>query len=346
MAVRVQSPAGAAKCIGADVGSKALAVAPADASTLDTPVATIANTDAAITRWLKTLPPGCRIGMEATGRYHERLAELAWRAGHVVYVFNPAKVAKYLAALRSRAKTDVLDARGIARYVLNESVGCHPYVPPGPFHAKMALLIQRRHQIVKQRDSLRMSLADLPDCDAQLKALKEAFKRLLAAIDAQIEAAYRSDAALQVRRKRLCSILGFGPLVSAAVAARLSRTPYANSDAVVAAFGLDLRVRDSGRFRGQRKLSKQGNAEERRLIYIAAVSACNNPQFRALRDKLVAKGRTATQAHCTIARKLLRIAFAVWTTQQPFNPSLVGAGMSSFTSGGLGAQPPVRRAAA
>jgi transposase len=324
MPVRVQSPAAQAKCIGADVGSKEVALAAADASTLDTPVTIIANTEAAITRWLKTLPAGCRIGMEATGRYHEHLAELAWRAGHVVFVFNPAKVAKYLAALRSRAKNDVLDARGIARYVLNESMGCHPYVPPGPFHTKMALLIQRRHQLVKQRESLRMSLADLPDCDAQLKALKQAFKRLLAAIDAQIEAVYRTDAALQARRKRLCSILGFGRLVSAAVAARLSRTPYANSDAVVAAFGLDLRVRDSGQFRGQRKLSKQGNAEERRLIYMAAVSACNSPLFRALRDKLLAKGRSPIQAHCTIARKLLRIAFAVWTTNQPFKPSLVG----------------------
>jgi len=179
MPVRVQSPAAQARCVGADVGSKEVALAAADAFTLDTPVTIIANTEAAITRWLKTLPAGCRIGMEATGRYHERLAELAWRAGHIVFVFNPAKVAKYLAALRSRAKNDVLDARGIARYVLNESLGCHPYAPPGPFHAQMALLIQRRHQIVKQRESLRMSLADLPDCDAQLKALKQAFKRLL-----------------------------------------------------------------------------------------------------------------------------------------------------------------------
>jgi len=326
MPLRAQLPAGQGPCIGVDVGSKELAAATADAVTLDTPVTRMANTEAAITRWLRTLPPGCRIGMEATGRYHQRLAELAWRAGHVVYVFNPAKVAKYLGALRSRAKTDVLDARGIARYVLNESAGCHPYVPPSPFHAQLARLIQRRHQIIKHRDSLRMSLVDLPGCQAATKALKDAFKRLLAAVDAQIEATFRSDALLQARRRRLRSILGFGPLVSAAVTARLSRTPYANSDAVVAAFGMDLRVRDSGQFRGQRKLSKQGNAEERRLIYMAAVSACNNPLFRALRDKLLAKGRTAIQAHCTIARKLLRIAFAVWTSDRPFNPSLVGTG--------------------
>jgi len=46
--------------------------------------------------------------------------------------------------------------------------------------------------------------------------------------------------------------------------------------------------------------------------------------FSAIRDKLLLKGMSAIQAHCVIARKLLRIAFAVWTSQQPFNPELIG----------------------
>jgi len=323
------SAVGAAVCIGVDVDSKLLNLTRASAATLDTPVTTIANTATAIKAWLKTLPPGCRIGMEATGKYHRTLAELAVRAGHTVFVFNPAQVASYLRSLRSRGKTDVLDTRGIARYVLNESADCHPYVPPSPFHAKLAVLIGRRHQIDKQRTSLKMSLADVPECAAQIRTLKNAFKRLLATIDAQINAAFAGEHELQLQRQRLCTIHGFGPLVSAAVAARLSRVPYANSDAVVAAFGMDPRPRDSGQFKGRRCLSKRGNAEERRLIYLAAVSACNNPLFRAIRDTLLLKGMSAIQAHCVIARKLLRIAFAVWTSGQPFNPGLIGKAVDS-----------------
>ena len=311
-------------CIGVDVDSKFLNLTRASATTLDTSVTTIANTATAIKAWLKTLPVGCRIGMEATGKYHRTLADLAVRAGHTVFVFNPAQLASYLRSLRSRGKTDVLDARAIARYVLNESADCHPYVPPSPFHAKLALLIGRRHQLVKQSSSLTMSLGDLSGCSAQIRALNKAFAQLLATIDAQINAAYAGERELQVKRRRLCTIHGFGPLVSAAVAARLSRVPYANSDAVVAAFGMDPRPRDSGDFKGRRFLSKRGNAEERRLIYMAAVSACNNPLFRAIRDKLLLKGLSAIQAHCVIARKLLRIAFAVWTSSQPFDPSLIG----------------------
>ena len=36
----------------------------------------LANTDAAIGRWLRTLPPGSRVAVGSTGRYHERLCLL------------------------------------------------------------------------------------------------------------------------------------------------------------------------------------------------------------------------------------------------------------------------------
>src|SRR2546423_15629169 len=104
MPVRYQAAAafagGEPRCIGVDVSSDQLATAPADANTLDTPMTVVANTDRAILRWLKTLPPGCRIGMGTTGQYHPRPAQLALRAGHVGVVFKPAPNAHYLRALR------------------------------------------------------------------------------------------------------------------------------------------------------------------------------------------------------------------------------------------------------
>jgi transposase len=318
MQVPVLDPA---KSFGVDISSAQLVIASAE---LGKPVISIANTPSAVTRWLKTLGPGCRIGMEATGSYHRCLADLAVAAGHTVWVFNPTSVAHYLRSQRARGKTDPLDARGIARYVLHEAETLHPYVPPSPLQDRLHRLIQRRHQIVKQRASLQMSLADLPECDAEIGQLRAALNAVLARIDALIELAGASDPAWLARRNQLRSINGFGPLVSAAVAARLSRAPYANSDAVVAAFGMDPRPRDSGQYSGTRQLSKRGNAEERRLIYCAAMAACRYPLFKSMRDKLVDRGFSPIQAYCAIARKLLRIAFAVWRSNLPFNPQRVG----------------------
>src|SRR5258705_10579219 len=113
--MKLPLPAGAPPCIGGDVDSKRLNITRADAATLDTPVTGIANTAAASKAWLKTLPAGCRIGMEATGQYHRSLADLAVRAGHTAFGFNPAPVPSYLRSRRSPGKTDVLAPPGRAR---------------------------------------------------------------------------------------------------------------------------------------------------------------------------------------------------------------------------------------
>lgn len=307
-------------CFGFDVSSTELCLTQADPFTLNTAVKSIPNTAPQILRWLKTVPAGCRIGMEATGTFHRLLADLAHQAGHTVFVLNPAHVATYLRSLRARGKSDVLDTRGIARYVLNEGASLHPYTPPTALQDTLALLIHRRHQFVKQRQSLRMSMAGLSLCKPQFDVLIQSFDALLAELDARITQTIAQDTELQAQRQRLCTICGIGPLVSASLTARLSRIPYANSDAFVAAYGMDPRPRDSGQYVGRRVLSKHGNPEDRRLIYLAAVSACNNPEWLAMRDKLVARGLSKIAAYCVIARKLLRIAFAVWTSKSSFDP--------------------------
>ena len=47
------------------------------------------NPRSPLTAFLKGLPAGSRIAVEATGGDHERLAELAHRRGFIVYVLNP-----------------------------------------------------------------------------------------------------------------------------------------------------------------------------------------------------------------------------------------------------------------
>ena len=83
-------------------------------------VVPVANTTAAITAWLDTLPAGSVMAMEATGTYHRRLAALAHGQGFVVYVVNPRDVYYYARAMGARGKTDASDARLLARYVAHE----------------------------------------------------------------------------------------------------------------------------------------------------------------------------------------------------------------------------------
>src|ERR1700693_3353863 len=71
--------------LGADVDSRTFVVACAARSVAPQRVA---NERRAILAWLRTVPPGSRLGLEATGAHHELLADLAHRAGLQVFVLN------------------------------------------------------------------------------------------------------------------------------------------------------------------------------------------------------------------------------------------------------------------
>ncbi|WP_287956067.1 transposase, partial [Achromobacter sp.] len=86
--------------------------------------------------------------------------------------------------------------------------------------------------------------------------------------------------------------------------------------------GLDPRPKESGAYKGMRKLSKQGDAILRSLAYNAATAAARSTTFKPMYQALLAKGWATTQALNIIARKLLRIAFGVWKSRKPFEREL------------------------
>lgn len=312
--------------IGADVGSIEIVMACADSNQA---VTTIANHRKTIDAWLKQLPKDAVIGMEATGRYHDVLANCAVRRGHRVYVINPKCLSHYAKGVGQRGKTDPLDARVIARYVAREGDKLHPYTVPTAMQRTLRDLLSQRATVVKHCGAIRQSLnATASKGNAVLKrAQQKALQSLLALIaeiDSQLKATVKADAALEKRRALLQTITGIGLLNSVALTHRFDRTPFANSDAVVAAYGMDPRPRDSGKKIGQRCLTKMGNAEDRRLIYLAGQSAVKTKTFKPLYQALRAKDFATTEAIVIIARKLLRIAFAVWTSNKPFDPTKIG----------------------
>lgn len=312
--------------IGVDVSSTDLVMAYTNTNQA---VTRIANHRKAIEAWLKTLPKTAVIGMEATGRYHDALAECASSRGHRVYVINPKQLSLYAKGVGQRGKTDPLDAHVITRYVAREGDRLHPYTAPTPLQRTVRDLLSQRAGIVKHCAAIHQCLqatqgqASATLRHAQQRAL-HGLQALIAEIDAQLKALVKTDAVLEQKRAALQTIVGIGLLNSLALTHRFERTPFANSDAVVAAYGMDPRPKDSGKHVGKRCLTKQGNAEDRRLIYLAAQSASKTNVFKPLYLSLLAKGFATTEAIVIIARKLLRIAFAVWSSGKPFDPTKIG----------------------
>jgi transposase len=309
--------------LGADVDSRYVMIACAADSFKPH---RIANEAKGIRAWLRSVPRGSRLAMESTGRYHQVLAELAHKAGLQVFVVNARDLRRYAQAIGRRGKTDRVDAEVIARYVAREHGELHAYVPQSNAQKLLTQLIVRRAMLIQTKDSIRQSLSDVSELKTETRQLLDHIDRVIGCIERQVKRTLEQMPTAHEAAERIAQIPGFGVLTSTWLGHRFTRVPYSTSDAVVAAAGLDPRPDDSGQKQGQRKLSKRGPAEERRLLFNCARSAAQTRLWRPYYEAQRAKGLSSTAATIVLARKMLRVAFAVHRHRQPFDPLLIGRG--------------------
>jgi len=278
----------------------------------------IANQKGELNRFLNTLPPTSLLAVEATNTYHQLVVELAHARGIRVYVLNPRDLSHYASSIGARAKTDPTDARLIARYLAKEHPELHAWQPASSAQKALQVLLNRRATVVTTRTSVQQSLRHVDDLKLVLRALEQQFAKAVAAIDKAIVHHLRQEPALAAHAEQLRSIPGVGPVVSAALATLLNRYEFTSADAAVAFVGLDPRPKESGTYRGQRKLSKRGPAELRRLLYVAAMTTARHAVVKSEVARHRAKGLAATAIYNIMARKLVRTAWSIVKHQCPF----------------------------
>jgi len=286
---------------------------------------TLANEKAALARWLATLPTDTALGLESTGGYHLLLARLAWTRGLTVYVLNPRDVHHYARALGRRAKTDRVDAQLIARYIAQEHALLHPWRPATSAQARLTQLLKRRAKLICAKGMLRASFAGLEVLRAESTAAMAQLDRLINAIDHELQRALRALPEGAARCAQLRAIPGIGLLSGAALTELFARVGFTRIEAAIAYSGLDPRPCDSGQHRGRRRLSKRGPAELRRLLYNAAMSASRTKMWKPFYQRQRAKGLSTTAALVVLARKLLRVAYALYHHDAPFDPTRIAA---------------------
>jgi transposase len=286
---------------------------------------TIANTPSAIKAWLKSLPVHCAIAMESTGKYQLQLASQAHAKGHAVYVLNAMDVFHYGKALGQRGKTDPLDAALIAQYLAHRQRELRLWQPTAAHLLQLRALLKSRSHLADTNAKLKMALKDVKALGAQTKALDKKFQQTMDFIDAQVQQLIAADTKLAHGYKLMRTINGVGPQGAALLSTLLSRISFTNADALVGFSGFDPRPQDSGKKQGKRRLSKRGDAMIRRQMWLCAMAASRSNAFKPEYQALQRRGIPKIAALVVIARKLLRIAFAIWNSGKPFNASMVGS---------------------
>lgn len=171
----------------------------------------------------------------------------------------------------------------------------------------------------KRRRRLGKTAAPLirADIRASLKALSARIKRF----EAEIAAFLARSPDLARDAELLRSVPGIGPVTSANLLARLPELGQLDRRAIASLAGLAPKARESGKFRGKRRIG-QGRASVRRLLYMAAMSLWRRPgAMGGLTGRLLAAGKppkVALIALIALARKIATIANAVLRDQKPF----------------------------
>lgn len=282
----------------------------------------VPNTEAGIRQLLKRAP-GSAVVVEPTGRYGELLIRAAQASGRTVLQAVPRKARAFLWAEQPRAKTDRVDSAGLALYGL---VGrLRPYLLPSPAVDLVNHLLAARRGLSQSLMSLRQQRATLPLAAEALTPAIEGLERELASLDARLQAAAQAKE-LAVTVETLKAVPGFGAVAAPALAACLVAKQFTHPDQFVAHVGLDIRVQQSGRRKGQLGLSKHGDAELRRLLYVAAMAAARStkdPTFADRYRRELDTGLSRTAALNAVARKLAKVAWSLVTHGDTYNPARV-----------------------
>jgi transposase len=284
--------------------------------------ATAVNSVEGIQHLLQTVPAETPWVLEPTGRYSDLVVHLATAAGRKVLQATPREARFFLRSRFPRAKNDRVDSCGLALFALSQPL--RPFPVKSDAIEQLEQLLRGRRGVAQALTDLKLQREALPHAAALLQASVQSLQEQVKQFDDQI-AAIVADEERFPEVAVLDAVPGIGTLTAATVAACLKAREFAHPDRFVAYIGLDLIVRDSGQMRGRRTLSHRGDAEIRRLLYLAAQSnlRCKSSPFKDQYERERAKGLTTTQALCAVARKLARVCWSLVQHGGEYDPQRV-----------------------
>ena len=271
------------------------------------------------------LPAGAHCIMEATGPYYLRLACWLHANGFTVSIINPLVIRRFAQMLLRRVKTDKADARLIAEYGRLHQPAA--WTPPASYQVHLQQLQALREGAVTHLTALKNQLeafnaaAEMDKQTARLlhKMIQQQ-QKYLSQIEAQIDCIieqYHHE--LLKNLKSIPGIAKKTAVVLITITGGFSR--FANYKQLGAYIGITPRIYESGSsVKGKPRISKLGMGRVRAMLYLCAWSAkrCNK-SCKELYDRLLAKGKAKQVALIAVAHKLLRQAFAIAISNQPYS---------------------------
>lgn len=258
------------------------------------------------------------IGMEATGIYYEKAADML-SSYYTVYVINPLKIKDYGKSRFNRTKTDKADSNLIADYIKRHQDTLIPYqIPKNKALQKLINLknqLQQHQKQIKNRlhsteeDFIRNIHQDLIDI------IQDKMEQVKIAISEQIKKQTDNN-----HYRNLQTIPSIGKDTASVLYAQLTEKHFKTANQFVSYAGLSPAIIQSGTsVRGRGRLSRYGNRRLKSTLYMPALCAYRFNAFPKLINNLKKAGKPKMVIIVAIMRKLAKLAYYIVKTGQPYD---------------------------
>ena len=286
----------------------------------------IPNKSNSIKKWLDKLDASfCQLVFEPTGTYHDRLMHLAEEQGIKFSMVNTRISFHYSLAQGHTHRNDAQAAQTLA--TIGQKMNLAPSQTPGNQKRKRKQIHMALAALSKQRQALMNQLHSLDQLYEPEYEVVNALKTVLKTTENQIKELENqlfqyTDQQTQQVVDLLKSVVGIGPKSAAQIMRYLGDLSHFNNSKELIKFtGIAPCSHQSGSsVRTKARISRQGPAQLRATLYMAAISAkSHNLACKAMYERLRARGKPHKQAMVAVIGKLLRQIFAVVKTKTPFD---------------------------
>ncbi|QDT78693.1 Transposase [Gimesia maris] len=263
--------------------------------------------------------------MEATGGYEKKLVKYLQSQGIACAVVNPKLIRDFARACGKLEKNDAIDARIIASF--GQMMQPRTMGKIDRNREKLKLLATRREQVQSMitQESNRQQQIEDRQIRAFIQRAIQLYEKQLKKLDNEMLKVIEADQDMKEKSKILLSAKGVGPTTTANLIAGLPELGQLNRQQIAKLVGLAPLVRDSGKFKGQRR-TYAGRSQIRRILYMATLVATRwNSRIKAFYLSLLERGKPKKLAITACMRKFITILNSMMKNNQTWDQNLLAS---------------------
>ncbi len=260
------------------------------------------------------------VTMEATGVYYEGLAYTLYEQDNIiVHVLLPNIAKKYFQSLNIKIKTDKVDSIILGQMGLERML--KPWVLSSKVYRKLRTLSREKEQLVKENTMVKNQLhAEVHTAEPMKRTITRYKNRIkyldkqIKSVEQDIEKVVNSDDFVSAKVKKIKTIPGVSTATIVGVIAETGGFVNINSIKQLTSYsGYDVRIKESGKWKGKSSISKIGNSHIRGLMYMPTLSSIQHSKtYKTTYDRIKENKEFKMVAVVAVQRKLLGLIYTLW----------------------------------